>query len=185
MLIMVWLSTSNGSKSTCGWNEGTTGNLREESQGWLFWVTNLSEFFLEEGPWREANGRCWLSHFFWTLIIGPVLNTESWARSCSPAFVNTVVNLIGRRSLMTLRNIVWLEVNFSSITVILLIFSWPNVDYEFQMLELLVHYLFTGDKSGAESPGPSEFRISFKWFSKVFILEFFKRIWWFFEAAGL
>ena len=36
--------------------------------------------------------------------------------------------------------------------------------------------IITGDKSGAEAPGPSEFRISFKWFSKVSILEFFKRI---------
>ena len=40
----------------------------------------------------------------------------------------------------------------------------------------LGYILSTGDKSGAEAPGPSEFRISFKWFSKVSILEFFKRI---------
>ena len=33
----------------------------------------------------------------------------------------------------------------------------------------------TGDKSDAEAPGPSGFSISFKWFSKGFISEFFKK----------
>ena len=44
----------------------------------------------------------------------------------------------------------------------------------FERWSTLVAYILTGDKSGAEAPGPSGFLISFNEFTNVFISAFLK-----------
>ena len=69
------------------------------------------------------------------------------------------------------------EKKFQPKNVILSEYSNPILSFifsKFELFALFLTYNQTGDKSGAEAPGPSGFLISFNEFTNVFISAFIK-----------